>query len=245
MYTTSTTSAGRTMTAEHLPAIQVITSEERASAPDTSATALEERAIPLHSAMRRRSPSPSRRGSSVFPNDNLGPQSPGGSERPSSAASDASSVTLSGAQASPQPSAPEPTYLPGPFTAEPAAITIPIPEPDEKEVDKPVYLAPVPADFCSNIRYERRERLYVEFAMLGMDQGPQTHWARMVLVTSPMQKRLRRFLRRTRFLRGTSHHSRSLSTDRLSYPLGPSFWVWDGNNMFTRKAVDIFVIRYD
>ena len=163
MSTTSTTSAGRTMTAEHLPAIQVITSEERASAPDTCATALEERTIPLHSAMRRRSPSPSRRGSSVFPNDNLGPQSPGGSERPSSAASDASSITLSGAQANAQPSTPQPTYVSGPLTAEPGAITANPPELDSKEVDKPVYLAPVPATFCSDIRYERRERLYVEF----------------------------------------------------------------------------------
>ncbi|TBU38611.1 hypothetical protein BD309DRAFT_874008 [Dichomitus squalens] len=162
MSTAATTSAGPTMEAEHLPAIQVIASEEHASVSTLAirATGLEECPNPFDLPItRHRPPSPARRVSSVFLDDTPEAECPGGSERPSSSASHASSITLSCGQAMAQPSTPGPTYVSGPYTAEPGAITADLPEPDPKEVEKKVYLAPVPATFCSNLRYQRREML--------------------------------------------------------------------------------------
>ncbi|TBU38616.1 hypothetical protein BD309DRAFT_873994 [Dichomitus squalens] len=149
------------MEAEHFPAIQVIAFEEHGStsSPPACATGFKERPGLSHS-MRQRPPSPSPQASSMLLNDTLAPEYPGAPERPLSAVSCASSITLSGVQANALPSTPEnPTYFSGPLTAEPESIIAGISEGDPEESKKPVFLAPTPATFCHDLRYERRERL--------------------------------------------------------------------------------------
>ena len=114
------------------------------------------------------SPGPTRAPSPTPPQDHHRLTDPGlDPTRPDSAASIASSDTLSGAPLS--PGAVPNTILGGPLVAEPESTST------EGRKHGAVWLAPSPVSFFTSTRYSRRDKLYVTFKCRSLSVSHSAH----------------------------------------------------------------------